>query len=359
MSGVPSQVEELRQRVSLVAEHLYALDTDPQLSLLRGGGLRGRSAVVAGSVAPLIDGLWQRYPAVKEQVDGLDRAAVPDAGLTSAVASLEADLATVLAAGAQLSDAWRRLVPRMDQAASAMADAEAGATRLGMDAADEPLLVEARRALAALQEEVAADPLSADPAATAAGTAVERAVAQVRELSERQRGLPDALAAARSTLERVRTLVAEGRERLEAARLRVVDTSGLLEPVDPSVVDGDARSIGPWLERLRTEAAEGDWRAAWHGLERWRVVAEGVLGNAEAVVAANGAPVERRNQLRGLLDAYQAKAGAGGLAERPEIVALLREAKAALLTAPADLDAGEQAVMALGRAITSAQAVRP
>ena len=346
---------ELRARLARVAEQLFGLDTDPQLSLLRGGGLRGRSAAVAADVAPLIDTLWQRYSPVKERADALADHGRVDASLEAEVASLEADLARVLAAGAELAEAWRRMLPWVDAAASSLAAALVEAARLRVE--DEPLLVAAGRSLEALQDDVASDPLSAD--ATSASAAVEQAVERVRALSERYRALPGSLDEAAVLLVRVRELVREGRERLDAARLRVVDTSGLLEPLDPSVVDGGERSLGPWLQRLRDEAVEGDVAAAAEGLQRWRVVADGVLRNAEAIVAANRAPVERRDQLRGLLDAYEAKAAAGRLAERPEIVALQRDARAALHARPADVDAGERAVVALGRAIASASAVRP
>jgi hypothetical protein len=352
-------VAAFRARLAQVAQRLYALDTDPQLTVLRGGGLRGRSAELAATVAPMADGLWGRFLALKERADRLDDDGPVEAADAGEVEALLADLATVDAVAGQLAEAWRRLLPWLDRAATTLATASAEADRLGLDP-DEPPLAGARRELAELQEDVAADPLDAD--GTTAHEAITRAVAWVEERSEGRQALPAALDRAAATLDRLRARIVEGREALAAVRGRVADGSaaGLLEPLAPAVVDGDERSLGPWLERLRDEALEGDVDAVVAGLARWQVVADGALANAEAVVAANRAPIEHRDRLRGLLDAYEAKAGASRLAEHPEIAELVRAARAALLARPADLVAGEAAVRALGAALTTTKpAARP
>lgn len=349
-------VAAFRARLAQVAERLYALDTDPQLTVLRSGTLQGRSAALAATVAPKVDGLWGRYLAVKERADQLADDGIVDGGDEAEVAALLSDLAAIDGVAGQLAEAWRRLLPWVDQAAGTLAATAASAAQLRIDP-DETVLALARREVAALQEEVAADPLSAD--GTDAHRAVTAAVAWVEERSRGRQGLPAALDRAAATLVRLGSSIAEGREALEAARARVVvdESSGLLEPLSPAVVDGDERSLGPWLERLRNEAMEGDADAVVSGLGRWQVVAEGALANAEAVVAANRAPVQQRDRLRGLLDAYEAKAGAAHRAEHPEVAELVRAARAALFARPADLAAGEAAVRALGAALS--QPVQP
>ena len=351
---------ELRDRLAGVAEQLYSLDTDPQLSFVRSGSLRGRSASVVADVAPLIDRLWSAYPSVKERVDALSDDAPSDdpAGFRAVageVASLAADLERVLAVAGTLAEAWRRLLPWVDAAAASLAKARAEAARLRVD--DDPALVEAVASLEDLQEQLAADPLAAD--ATEASAAIGRAIERVRELSDAHRGLPEALDVAAAVLAQARSRVDEGREGLVAARAKVAAPEGLLEPLDPAVIDGGDRSLGPWLARLQAEAVEGDWQAVVAGLAQWRVVADGVLQQATQVAAANRAPVERRDALRGLLDAYEAKSAAARVAERADIVTLQREARAALHARPADLDAGERAVLALGRALGADAAARP
>jgi hypothetical protein len=65
--------------------------------------------------------------------------------------------------------------------------------------------------------------------------------------------------------------------------------------------------------------------------------------------------LSRRDELRGLLDAYKAKAGRLGAAEDPDLAARYYQAHELLWTAPCDLNAAadavshfQQAVLAIG-----------
>ena len=346
----------MRASVEQVAGHLYALDNDPQLALLRDGSLRGASAEAAAHVAPLIDSLWQRYPELQAAVGG-----VPDIGPVPRVVQqllheVEADLAKVTAVGDRFATAWRQVLPQVDEATVTVAGLEAQAGSLGVPADD--TVVAARRALDGLVASVAADPLAAD--ATTASSAIREAATRIRELVWARDGVDDGLAAARGIVSELRRLIPEGTTGNEDTRSRVASPAGLLEPLDAAVIEGDERSLVPWLERLEAQGAAGDWLAASTGLERWRVVADGHLRNARSVVEANRAPLERRDSLRGLLSAYEAKAGASGVAEHPELIDLHRAARAALLARPCHLDAGEAALREYVSAISRlASAARP
>ena len=343
------EVETLRAAVERVAGQLYALDTDPQLALLRDGSLRGASAKAAAEVTPLIDSLWQRYPDLQAAAaDVADTGPVP-ASVLQTLYQVEVDLAEVTAVGERFVAAWHQVLPELDEATVTVAGLEAQAVSLGVP--HDGAVVAARRALDAFSSAVAADPLTAD--ATTASATIEKAATRIRELVWARDGLDDGLQAAGEIVSELRRLIPEGAEAAEHTRSRITDPSGLLEPLDPASVDGDERSLGPWLERLATQAAAGDWLAASTGLERWRLVADGHLRNARAVLEANRAPVERRESLRGLLGAYEGKAGAARLAEHPDVMGLHRAARAALLARPCDLQAGEVALRAYGEAISS------
>ena len=104
-------------------------------------------------------------------------------------------------------------------------------------------------------------------------------------------------------------------------------------------------------------AALGKLRAAG----RWaRLAAELDIVEAEAAAAtqryrdaqrAAAALVGRRDELRGLLDAYQAKAARLGAAEDTELTKLYEQAHDPLWTAPCDLAAAAAAVTRYQRAI--------
>jgi hypothetical protein len=69
-------------------------------------------------------------------------------------------------------------------------------------------------------------------------------------------------------------------------------------------------------------------------------------GEAIAAAADAAAPLARRRELRGRLDAYRAKAIATGRAEDLSLDVLYQSAVSVLYQAPCDLDAAERSVAA-------------
>jgi hypothetical protein len=78
-----------------------------------------------------------------------------------------------------------------------------------------------------------------------------------------------------------------------------------------------------------------------------------------AVALAARAQLDRRNELRGLLDAYTAKAGRLGAAENAQAARYQQRARQLLWAAPCDLAAAADAVTAYQHAILALQEGRP
>jgi hypothetical protein len=93
-------------------------------------------------------------------------------------------------------------------------------------------------------------------------------------------------------------------------------------------------------------------RTAQHALDEWSARATAALDEMQACVAANRAPLEERNELRGRLDAYRAMAHARGLIEDPVACARYDEAHDALYTAPANLTDADALVRAYREVIS-------
>jgi hypothetical protein len=91
-------------------------------------------------------------------------------------------------------------------------------------------------------------------------------------------------------------------------------------------------------------ARSGGWREAHRRLERWTSDTRALLADAEEALRANRAPIEARNQLRALLEAYQVKAARLGRIENSELERIFAEAQQALYTAPTDLALAAQLV---------------
>ncbi len=316
--------------------------------------------------------LWERYSALTEVVEQLERAVasgdtataeqlagpggVPLGGAAigplELLAELQSEADAIEAAGRQLSAAWSTVVPRLTAAAERLARVTATAAAIGVSG--EPSLATARRLLDRDSALAQSDPLSADSAA--AEEAVATAERRIGELEAQQAALPGRLSAAERLLADLDRTVADGREALDATRRKILRPTGLLEPIDPVDYDSGPQGLRAWLGRLVNLASEGSWLAAGEGLDRWEDVAAGWVANARAVLAANRAALDRRAELRGLLDAYAAKAAAIGRAEDPALADLHDAAHDALHTAPCDLDAATTLVTRYTDAVRSGNA---
>jgi hypothetical protein len=347
----------VRDGITRLAQVLYQIDASPELALVRDRDqLRGRSAKVAEEAAGLVDGLWTRYPQLSEAGEQIEAARASgdrarlDRLLRDAaplLRTLEADADRASTIIGQLGTAWRNAVPRLDALRARLARATATADTLGMPG--DPELAAARTVVDDTTAQAAADPLGAE--VDDADRLVGRVEQRLSELARTRAGIGADLDDAAKRLEEVAGLLAAGAGARAAAEDRIVDPGGLVAPIDPSELDTGDRALRPWLARIRSQAAAGAWPAAAKGLEQWREEVDALHARATAVAAANRAPLERRNDLRGLLDAYRAKAAAQGLAEDPPLIERYRSAREALYAYRCDVRRAETLVREYGRAI--------
>jgi hypothetical protein len=109
---------------------------------------------------------------------------------------------------------------------------------------------------------------------------------------------------------------------------------------------------GAEAEMARLALQVAGLRDAWARLERTGGGDAGALYRRAQVVLARvlahsatvGGQLARRDQLRGLLEAYRAKVDALGLAEDPALETRFASARDLLSVAPCDIDAAEQEV---------------
>jgi len=125
----------------------------------------------------------------------------------------------------------------------------------------------------------------------------------------------------------------------------------------PPPVAGLASKLGD-LDALRTAGRWSRLAAELEAVEAQATTAGRSCRDAQRGVTAL---LERRDELRGLLDAYKARAARLGAAEDARLDALAREASELLFTAPCDLAAAERAVTDYQQAVLalSGQARRP
>jgi len=147
-------------------------------------------------------------------------------------------------------------------------------------------------------------------------------------------------AAAVAAVRAAREDAASARERAEAK----IAAAGLPPPADAAGLEARLAA----LDKLR---AAGRWARLSAELDTIEAEAAATTQRCREAQQAAEALLGRRDELRGLLGAYQAKAARLGGAENTELSTLYSQAQDLLWTAPCDLDASAAAVTRYQRAI--------
>jgi hypothetical protein len=384
LADLDTTLAELRAASERIGANLLELELDPGRELLEQVALEGESAARWSQASAALLELWRRHELLQ---DLLQRATEVRGGRgrlpADRLAELEEllhgrsivlctgplpperralldtsranrrctarELLTQMAAAfdeanatlAALTAPWDALTPRLAHAGAELRAATGQAAGAEPDA-----LAGARRRHAELSALLAHDPLAVAPDAVAALEASVAAIAgEAEAIGELRVGAGERLDRARELLRAVE----QARE--EALSARETAVAKILAPdvAEPPDAAGLAEALAE-VERL---TAAGRWRQAREDLARWTAHADAALAQARAATAANRAPVDARNQLRGRLDAYRAKARALRLLETPAVAELHERAHRALFAAPTDLAQAEQLVARYQQALST------
>ena len=258
------------------------------------------------------------------------------------IAQMSATFAIVSEGVGAVERAWREFVPRIDAATTALARLEQ--TAIDHDAADEPSLDSLRDTLHDVETTLAEDPLGMDTNSTARlDAAVAIAEERVGELARARSSLDDDLDRAGKLLDDLRRLRAESAAVVAESTVKIAD----YQPVDlipAELIDG-TDGLATQLDEIR--ALTSSWRDRRRRLDAWLARAEPLSADSTRGLATNRTPLQRRGELRGLLDAYRSKAADLGAIEDEDVAALIRAADQELHTAPTSLARAEQLVKQL------------
>lgn len=389
---IDSTIHLLRDAAEQISANLLELELDPNRKLLEATELQGESATRWAQASASVALLWQWYSLLDGLLDraiGLrgTRTGLPDSQLAELRALLEGasiefsseqvpleeralfagsqarhctahellarmsvefdQSKTVLAA---IGRAWDTFVPRMSAARAALDESAQLALALGDGEPSELDL--ARRRLTEL-----AGALSKDPLSVSAGDIerLETSLQAIRQdldgVEEVRREIDRLLVAAHDLLAELRRAAQEGNTAHEEVLIKIT-AAAAPEPL----------GLDSALERQLEDVAELSKRAAWReargALEQWRTRARSLLNQERQITAENRTLLETRGELRGLLDAYQAKAKQLGLIEDPELSGMFDQAHEALYTAPTDLGQAAELVRRYQQALPESSSTR-
>jgi hypothetical protein len=383
LEQVDRRLDGLRAASERIGANLLELELDPTRRLLDGVSLDGSSAASWAAASARLLQLWQWHGLLdthldraaklrgtrthlrRDQLSGLEELLdgesiaveieeVPLArrdllGPSLRVVHLNADgLLTHMSSAfdevkvvvASFADAWG-IEPRLRTVAKLVADGSDLAARL--DEIEPPELDRDRCRLTSLAQALRTDPLSVSAGEVGRiETSLRKTRADLHDLAEFRSNVDEHL---RRAVELLGALANEHRE-CRAAHHEVsikIAKPALREPV---ALGAD---VTGQVEQAAELAKAGAWSEARRALADWTVQATALLDETKSITRENRAPIGERNQLRGLLDAYRAKAVKHGLAEDPELCRSFARAQNVLFTAPTDLQQARMLVRACQR----------
>jgi hypothetical protein len=371
---IDRRLTELHQASERISANLVDLEIDSGRQLLEATRLEGQSAVRWTAASRALTELWRRHGLLEslltradelrrsrraDEVDALLRGrsieltssevpiarrellagaqdikrCSPDELLASMSAAFD-EVKTVLS---EIGSAWERLVPAIEDARHRLHTTNELAAEL--DERPRPDLEAAGQRLTDLRATVTADPLSVDPHEV---DALVRTIDHIRSELEAdialKRGFEARILQSREALEQLGSL----RNELTAAhRELVLKISVPGAPRPPLHDDGDGE-----LARIAALAQSGAWSQARAELDAWTERIALRHDEAQRLLRASRVPIEARNQLRALLDAYQVKAKRLGVLEDRDVADSYTRAQAVLYNAPTDLNVAAQLVRA-------------
>jgi hypothetical protein len=378
LAPADTELIRLETAAGAIAANLVDLDDNPSRKDLDAGPLTGRTAAEWADATDALTQLWDGYRMLTELIGQaralrgqrrftdtekaeyanlvlgrsitLSTTTVPLAqrGLLGAgqvsntctpaelLAAMEAAFATAVGVASRAGDVWQRLLPAAASAAAALDNVrQLGGRTATLDEAD--------RRLGDFTAALAADPLGCDETDLAAArTLIDRADAERTSAAELREALTQRLADAHALLAVLADATRAAATAQEAAAGRFADPAG-----------ADGPDLRPDLAAIDALAAAGHWSLISPRLSDWTRAARARIDALRAAAAHNSGLLADRNELRGRLDAYRAKALRRGLGEDGDLTPLAEAARTALYAAPCDLDAARAAVNAYQDALTA------
>jgi hypothetical protein len=375
--AIDRRLTDLRSTLERTAQNLVELDADVTRQLLEtSSSLTGETARNWDQAKTQIASVWQgqlaledllqtltatrgsRRPVSRSQRDHLrsilDGASVhvacPNVGsphslvaecpassadltIDEAIARMSADYVAIVALVHEVDVVWTEVVPRLVSLESFLAELDARVTRIGARRPNE--IAWARRTLADARERAHGDPLSVSSEIVAAiESMVQRASVSVQDIEQSRGELFANLATAAAKTDASVTTLRSARAQRHRDEAKIVISKGVWHALDEA--DTTIAGLRRDIEEIR-QVASTHWMRAVPAARELVQRATTLCDRVAALGAADGSDLSARDELRGRLDAYRAKASGLGRAEDLVLERLYGEARDALYTTPCDL----------------------
>ncbi|GAX44957.1 hypothetical protein NIES4075_59760 [Tolypothrix sp. NIES-4075] len=232
-----------------------------------------------------------------------------------------------------VDDAWTQMEVMLADAEMQIFSLQNLAISLNQDCQSE--LIQAASVIASLRRSIEQDPLGTSavfqqqvqPMLADVKATLEQAIRQQNQIREK-------LATASNLLQQLKEIHSIAIAAFAECQDKVLDHSILLPPLSEEQIE----ALRQWLMKLETKLAEGLVNPIIVGLDNWIIKAKEYIASEQQAYAINNAPLQTRRELRGRIDALQAKALARQLIEDPILTELALQAKQLLYSRPTPLN---------------------
>lgn len=388
--AIDAAIDRRAQERSGVSGGLLELDDHPGRRLLDGARLTGVTARAWAQASAELAGLWTVFEAYQKVLDrvsamrggpktrlgdrelaaladlltgrsvALPRQAVPferrgllDPASTQdlltldeAVESMTRTYDVVKKVAVDAEAAWNRLLEPLDRLQAEARAARATADEVGVSA--DPVfgrLASIESQTSVLRRQALSDPLGM--VADGGSGTPDRVSGLLTELAGVRSELDQALAARTEFDQRLagiqEAIVLIAQAEAEAEQVRALVQKKIAKPRLPPA-SAAAAHLRTKVADIQRERGGQSWTLLGRNLSALEKNSRVILENAQKRVAQIRAPLDRRDELRGLLEAYRARAARHGVSEAPALTAAHELARVLLWSAPCDLAAAEAAV---------------
>ena len=281
----------------------------------------------------------------------------PAVTLATAVGVMRRSFAEVTDVTSAVEEVWAAVGPPLDAAEAELASSRPLAAGLGAET--ETAFREVEAALEALRSASNADPLALMQDGRVDTAAADRVRAQAAELGTRIAELDRLRSRARTRIDALAAAAGTARADRRDALAAVTAAAALVTLALPAPLSADgahgADVAEPRLAGLSALAAGGHWDRLQAELDRGEAELKAAADRTAEIRRLASAALARRDELRGLLGAYKAKAARLGASEDVAISARYEQARELLWSAPCDLAAAEAAVSGYQQAILATE----
>ena len=277
----------------------------------------------------------------------------PPVTLAAAVGAMRRAFTEVTEVTSAAEAVWAALGTPLDAATAELARDRPLVAGLGPDIEAE--FAAAESALAAQRDAANADPLALWRDGRADTAAADRLREQVAALAPRIAQLDLVRRHARQRIDQLTAAAASARADRQQALAAWQEASARVSPLPPP---GGPGQPGPPPASLGALAAGGQWGRLAAELDRYTAELDQFTAQTARLRESAAAGLATRDELRGLLGAYKAKAARLGAAENSDLAGRYDQAYGLLWTAPCDLNAAEAAVADYQRAILATEGRR-